>query len=169
MKQVFFFIILNFKHFFFIDINRLQLITDLNKDNCIFHRSPTILESVTPDHSPTFVEELNALKANENFDATLFSTTSSSTSDTENIRSMWSTGVASRQDLISSRLEFNSSNLNDSDILKILPHNKNFLTSSVNGPPPAIIKPFTPITVVTPEPDITLNNEIDESNKKFVF
>lgn len=140
--------------------------SDVNKDFCAFHRSPTILESVTPDHSPIFVDELNALRAlTAESDAT--SSASSSTSETENIRSMWCNGVVSRPDLISGRLEFNSSNINDSDILKILPHNKKFLLPLNNVSLSRVMTPFTPITAITPEPENASDDEMEGFDKKF--
>lgn len=91
------------------------------------------MEAVTPDHSPTFVDELNSLKL----------TTQERDKDGLDIP-LWARAVA-RRDVISGKLEFDNSLNNEEDIFKVLPINKNFSSIS-NGVPPRAFTPFKPIT-----------------------
>uniref|UniRef100_A0A915EM89 Uncharacterized protein n=1 Tax=Ditylenchus dipsaci TaxID=166011 RepID=A0A915EM89_9BILA len=142
---------------------------NIHKDYYAFHRSPIALESVTPDHSPTFVDELNSLKE-------LQALKHPAGEKERRTKTMTKPMMASRclcglkiLDLDTDLAIWWGLQKECTDIFKILQQScvvggKGAQAAAVaaaaasNGcGPPRVITPFTPITSITPEPDDQLS------------
>uniref|UniRef100_A0A915DHG8 Mediator of RNA polymerase II transcription subunit 13 n=1 Tax=Ditylenchus dipsaci TaxID=166011 RepID=A0A915DHG8_9BILA len=153
-----------------------------HKDSYAFHRSPIALESVTPDHSPTFVDELNALKELQALkhpagEKDKRDKNNEQTHDGEPLP-LWAQNIGSGHGpcqvgpvkrVVSGKLDLDKDTAIGTDIFKILQQTSILggkgsqaaaaaAAAASNGcGPPRVMTPFTPITSITPEPDDQLS------------